>query len=155
MQDIHFFPVLMRWLHVTGAIVVGGGSIFALVVVLPVVRGLEKEVRSELNESMRKRFNMLFTIGITALIVSGFYNYIAIEVPRHHGQVLYHGIIMAKIVLAFVVFFVGSALVGRSAAFEGMRRKRRRWMRRNVVLLLIIVALAAILRAIPPAVGGG
>ena len=85
---------------------------------------------------------------------TGFYNFIVKEIPDHKGQGLYHGLMGAKIILAMIVFFVGSALVGRSKAFEGLRRKRRRWMRRNVILLLVILALAAVLRAMPEVAAG-
>jgi len=151
-EEVQFFAVFMRWMHITGAVVAAGGSIFGLFVMLPALRGLENEVRSDIMESVRKRFFVLFTVGIAMLLVSGFYNYIVNEIPAHQGQGLYHGLMWAKIVLAMIVFFVGSALVGRSQAFEGLRRKRRRWMRRNVILLLVILVLAAILRAMPDVV---
>jgi uncharacterized membrane protein len=153
-EEVHFFGVLMRWLHITGAVVAAGGTIFGLLVMLPALRGLEPDVRSDIMESVRKRFSLLFMAGIAALVASGFYNYIAVEIPQHQGQGLYHGLMGAKIALAMVVFFIGSALVGRSKAFEGLRRKRRRWMRRNVTLLLIILVLAAILRSMPEVTAG-
>lgn len=148
-EEVQFFGVLMRWMHITGAVMTAGGTIFGLFVMLPSLRGLENEVRSDIMESVRKRFLMVFMVGMTALVVSGFYNYIVNEIPDHRGQGLYHGLMGAKIVLAMTVFFVGSVLLGRSKAFEGLRRKRRRWMRRNVILLLVILVLAAILRAMP------
>lgn len=149
MGDISVLGVVMRWLHISGAIVAVGSSIVTLVALLPSMQGLPDETRSSLHESIRKRLAMLFMIGITALLVSGFYNYLLNEIPQHRGDGPYHGLMGVKILMAFVVFFFGSALVGRSAAFEGIRRKRRRWLTVNIVLALIIVAIAAVLRAMP------
>ncbi|MCG8405517.1 MAG: hypothetical protein MI923_10005 [Phycisphaerales bacterium] len=149
MGDINVLSVLMRWLHISGAVVAVGGSVFALIALLPAMRGLSDEIRSDLHEAIRKRFAMLFMISVTALLVSGFYNYLLNEIPQHKGDGLYHGLMGAKILLAFVVFFLGSALVGRAAAFEGIRRRRKRWMTVNILLALIIIALAALLRAMP------
>ena len=149
MGDINVLSVLMRWLHISGAVVAVGGSVFALIALLPAMRGLSDEIRSDLHEAIRKRFAMLFMISVTALLVSGFYNYLLNEIPQHKGDGLDHSLMGAKILLAFVVFFLGSALVGRAAAFEGIRRRRKRWMTVNILLALIIIALAALLRAMP------
>lgn len=153
-EEVQFFGVLMRWMHITGAVMTAGGTIFGVFVMLPALRGLEKEVRADIMETVRKRFSVVLMFGMVLLLVSGFYNYIVHEIPNHRGQGLYHGLMGAKIILAMAVFFVGSALVGQSKAFEGLRHKRRRWMRRNVILVLVIVALAAVLRAMPEVAAG-
>ena len=145
MEEISPIAILMRWLHITGAIVAAGGSIFALFAVAPALTGLEDGVRKELHENIRRRFARLFMAAVAALLVSGFYNYVTAEIPKHQGQGLYHGLMGGKIILAFGVFFLGSALLGRAKALEGIRRRRKRWMMLNVFLVLVIVALAAVL----------
>jgi len=149
MENISVLDVIMRWLHLIGAIVAVGGSVFALFVLLPSISGLSEEIRSEVYESVRSRFSKLFMFAITALLISGFYNYLGNEMSRHEGQSAYHILMGIKIMLAMGVFFLGSVLLGRSAAFEGIRRKRKRWMVRNILLALLIVALAAVLAKMP------
>ena len=40
-EEVQFFSVMMRWIHITGAVVIGGGSIFGFCILLPALRGLE------------------------------------------------------------------------------------------------------------------
>ena len=61
-------------------------------------------------------------------LLSGFYNYLAVSVPKHQGDRAYHGLMGTKIILAFIVFFLASVLVGRSARFEPLRRDRKKWL---------------------------
>ncbi len=154
MNLLDLLDLLMRWLHITGAIVAGGGSIFALFALLPAMLSLQDEVRSDLHERIRRRFVVMFMASVVALLVSGFYNYLRNEIPSHQGQGLYHGLMGLKILLAFAVFFLGSALTGRAPAFAGIRAKRKRWLGVNIFLVLVIVALAGILRSIPDTAGG-
>jgi len=149
MENISVLDIIMRWLHLIGAIVAIGGSIFALFVLLPSISGLAEDIRSEIYESVRSRFSKLFMFAIAALLISGFYNYLGNEMSNHEGQSAYHILMGIKIMLAMGVFFLGSALLGRSAAFEGIRRKRRRWMVRNILLALLIIAIAAVLAKMP------
>ncbi|MFQ5429091.1 MAG: CopD family protein [Phycisphaerae bacterium] len=149
MQDINMLGVVMRMLHITGAIVAAGGSIFALFALLPAASTLSKEDRTRLDENIRRRFGKLFMVAIGALVVSGLYNYIVNEMPAHSGQAIYHALMGVKIILALIVFVLGSALMGRAKVFEGIRARRKRWLGRNVSLVLVIVAIAAVLHAIP------
>ncbi len=48
---------------------------------------------------------------------------------KHKGDGLYHALVGTKILLALGLFFIASALVGRSAAFESMRASRAKWLK--------------------------
>ena len=50
-----------------------------------------------------------------------------------------------KIILAFIVFFLASVLVGRSARFEPLRRDRKKWLVITIVVAFIIVAYLELL----------
>lgn len=148
MGDMNVLDVVMRWLHIAGAIVAVGGSVFALAALIPALEIVSEEPRRSLHEEVRRRFVKLFLIAMAALLVSGGYNYLVNEIPDHRGQGLYHGLMGLKILLAVAVFFLGSALLGRSRAFEGFRRARRRWIGINVAAALVVVALGAVLSKI-------
>jgi uncharacterized membrane protein len=98
---------------------------------------------------IRKGFARLVMIAIALLLVSGFYNYLTVELPQHKGQAIYNVTMGIKILLAFAVFFFASALTGKSTAFEGLRKKRKRWLTLNILLALAVIALGAFLRAVP------
>ncbi len=152
MQHLDFVNIVVRWLHLTAAIVAVGGAIFSLFVVLPSIKAAPQEAREGLVESVRRRSARLVMFSIAILLLTGFYNYIRNEMPAHQGQPFYHGLMGVKIILAMAVFFLASALAGRSAAFEGLRRRRGYWLMINVLLGLAVVAIGAILRAIPDVV---
>ena len=86
----------------------------------------------------------------------GFYNYLVVALPSHKGDKLYHPLIGTKILLALGMFFIASALVGRSAKFEGMRRNSKFWQTMILILAAIIVGISGFakvaLKEKPPAV---
>ena len=89
--------------------------------------------------SLWKRF---IHIGILLFLVSGFYNYLVVALPSHKGDKLYHPLIGTKILLGLGMFFIASALVGRSAKFEGMRRNAKFWQTVILVLAAVIVGIS-------------
>ena len=84
--------------------------------------------------------------GIVLFLLTGFYNYLVVAVPQHHGDKLYHMLMGIKIVAAFGVFFLAEALVGRSAAFAGLRQGRKTWLLVLIVVAFAIVAISSLLR---------
>jgi len=150
-MEIDPVTILVRWLHIAAAIVAAGGAIFARFVAAPALESLPADLRSSMHEEMRKRFVGLVMASIAVLLLTGFYNYLRQEMPAHRGQGGYHGLMGAKILLAMGVFFLASALVGRSPALEWVRAKRKLYLGINVLLAMMVVALGAVLRAIPDA----
>jgi len=149
LADINWLGVIIRFSHIFGAIIAVGGAIFAAFVVFPAAHVVPEESRAHFNEMIRKGFARLVMIAITLLLVTGFYNYLVVELPLHKGQAIYNATMGVKILLAFAVFFFASALTGKSAAFEGLRKKRKRWLTLNILLALAVVVLGAFLRAVP------
>jgi len=84
--------------------------------------------------------------GIVLFLLTGIYNYIVVAIPKHRGDGFYHALMGIKILLAFGVFFLAEALVGRSKAFEGLRQARKTWLLVLVVLAFAIVAISSLLR---------
>jgi len=153
MSDIDWLGLALRWLHIVGAVLAVGGAVFVRFVLLPAAGGLPDDARRTLRDAVRRRYGRLFLIALTILLVTGFANYALYAIPRHHGQGAYHMVIAAKILLAFGVFFIGSALTGRAPAFEGIRRRSSRWLLLNILLGLAIIALAGVARLMPVAPG--
>jgi uncharacterized membrane protein len=152
MENIDVLSVIFRWMHITGAVIAIGGAVFAAFVLLPAVHPIPAEVRPSFHEAIRKGYARLVMIAIVLLVISGFYNYLRNEVSLHKGQPVYHAIMGVKILLAFIVFILASALTGKSRAFEKIRERRKRYLSINLLLGFIIIALGAILRAIPDVV---
>lgn len=141
-----YIALVSRILHVLAAILLLGGGMFKLLVILPSVSELPEEERNSLKERFLKRWRYLVATGIALLIFSGFYNYLAVELPDHKGDGRYHMLMGIKILLAFVVFFLASALAGRSAALEFIRKKSKFYLCLTVTLATIVVVIAGILK---------
>jgi len=151
MDDLTALNVLSRWIHVGTAIVVLGGSVFMRFVLMPAATGLPDAEHDALRQRVMGRWKKFVMAGIALFLISGFYNYLVVSIPAHKGDKLYHPLIGTKILLAFAVFFLASALTGRSAAFEGIRRNNRKWLLVTIVLAAIVVAISGVLKiAFPP-----
>ncbi|GAB4153140.1 MAG: hypothetical protein Tsb009_29400 [Planctomycetaceae bacterium] len=148
--------VLFRVLHVGIAIVVLGGSIFLRFVLMPAADQLPDDDHTALRERIMGRWRKIVGIGIGVLLISGLYNYIIVMVPKHKGHGLYHALLGTKMILAFIVFFLASALTGRAAAFEGIRKNSKKWLLVTILLGLVVVLISGYVKIapIPPVAEG-
>jgi uncharacterized membrane protein len=136
------------------AIVVLGGSFFLRFVLMPAAdAALAEAEHAALRDRLMATWRKVVTLGIALFLLSGLYNYLVVALPRHRGDGLYHALMGTKILLALVVFFLASALVGRSAAFAGLRRANRRWLVVTLLLGFTIVAISGYLKVARPGSG--
>lgn len=148
-----FLPldVLSRWVHVGTAIVVLGGSVFLRFVLMPAASASLAEAEHDaLRERLMAIWRRIVALGIALFLISGFYNYLAVALPKHRGDGLYHALIGTKMLLAFVLFFLASALGGRSEALAGIRRKSRQWLAITILLGFVIVGISGFLKVARP-----
>ena len=145
-MDAFPIQVTSRILHILGAILLLGGTLFVTFAVKPAAQDLPDQEHESFKERLMKRWRQLVGIAIGLLIFSGFYNYLVVTFPQHDGDKKYHMFMGIKILLAFVVFFFASVLPGRAKAFEKMRQKSGFWTMLTIVLALIVVSLAGFLR---------
>ena len=141
--------VLSRVLHVGTAIVLVGGTVFMRCVLMQAAAGLPEAEHDSLRQRLLGRWKRVVHAGIGLLLLSGFYNYIQ-AIPKHRGDGLYHGLLGTKMLLAVVVFFLATALVGRSKAFERMRQNRAKWMGVMIVLAALIVVISGFVKVRGP-----
>ena len=144
--------LLSRWLHIGTAIVLLGGSVFLRFVVLPAAERLTSEASETLRERVRATWKLFVHAGVALLLVSGLYNYLAVQAPKLKGKPsagLYHALMGTKILVALAVFFLVEALVGRATAFEGLRQKSKLWLGIVILLGAIIVAISGFLKMNP------
>ncbi len=148
-MDSLLVTFVSRWLHVASAIVLLGGSLFILLVLMPAARNIADAERTSLHEGVMGRWRKIVGAAILLLLLTGFYNYLAVNVPLQresptHG--MYHALMGTKILLSLGVFFLASALTGRAKAFEKMRQNRRTWMLVTVLLGTTVVGIGSYLR---------
>jgi hypothetical protein len=151
MSDVVLPVLILRWLHIVPAVVAGGATVYAFIALIPALGELPAAEAARLREGVVRRWRVVFMICVTLLLGSGLLNFLLYQGPAHRGQALYRGIFGLKFLAALTVFFLGSALTGRSAALAPIRANARFWTGVSATLIVLIVLLSGILRGIPAA----
>ena len=145
MSDL--LPVLMRWGHVGAAIVLIGGMVFMRFALLQAAKQLPDDVHNDVRDRVMGTWRKFVGIGILLLLLTGIGNYyLAMQTDRVADSKLYNPLMGMKMLLAMAVFFLASALSGRSKALEGIRRNAALWLVINILLAAAIVAIAGYLK---------
>ena len=149
---LELLALVSRWLHILAAMAAVGGTIFIRFALQPTLATLPEPERRTLHESLRARWSKVVMAAIALLLLSGLYNFIVIARGLSKTDALssikpmYHALFGVKFLLALGIFFIASALVGRSAAFEKVRANARLWATVNIVLAVILVCLSGFMR---------
>lgn len=128
------------------AIVAVGGVAFVRLVLLPAVEDLPEDQRSSLVGSVVGRFRKILWISIGLLLLTGLYNVGIAAVAGQLASMGYLYGLIAKIVLALIVFKIAFMLTVPGDAFAGVKAKRKGWLMVNLLLGTLIVLIAAYLR---------
>ena len=150
-MEIDLVSVISRWAHIGTVIVLIGGSAFMRLALMPAAAELPDDQHQALKEKVFARWRKIVGMGIGLILISGLYNYVT-AIPLHKGQPLYHALIGTKMILAFVVFFLASALTGRSEKFEPMRQNSKKWLGILLLLAAIIVGISGFAKVAIPMV---
>ena len=143
--EIDFLGILFRWVHILAAIAAVGGMIFQRLALMPSLAVLPDDSRKALHEAIRSRWSKMVMAGIAFLLVSGLHNFV-MTWRTYDLPVYYIPLFGVKVVLALAIFFIASALVGRSPALEGIRRNARFWVTLNMTLAIVLVCISGVLR---------
>jgi uncharacterized membrane protein len=161
--------LLLRWAHILAAIVAMGGLVFARYGLLPALAEVDASTRDRIHDAIRRRWLPWVIGAITVLLVSGLANFLIFNGRvKAEGwadgewmrQTSYHALFGAKFLLAMVVFYFASALVGRGEGTQWVRADRAKWLSVTVGLSLAIVLLSGWMRQLHtgpnlPLAGGG
>ena len=143
----------IRWIHVLAAVVAIGGLLFMRLILLPAAQEtLDEEQHQRLRDAVVARWKKLVNACIGLLLLSGIGNFIWVGIPKaKEVGAQYHVIFGLKFMAAFGVFFLASALVGKSPALEGIRRQRARWMWITALLGMAAILMGGYLGRLQPA----
>jgi uncharacterized membrane protein len=152
---MNWLGLLLRWIHIFAAITAVGGTVFMRYALVPSVQVLPDDARKTLHDKVRSRWAKIVMLCIAFLLISGFINFFLFmgdtRTPpwaewKASYHKLYNMVFGIKTLIAFVIFIIASALVGRAKAFEPIRKNAKMWLTVNVVLAMIVVALSGVLR---------
>ena len=134
--------VLLRWIHIFGAIMLVGGVILVRCAYLP---AMAESAATEFAVAFRRRWSKLVMISSGLLLLSGLVNFVLV-VKQYEVPSQYHMLFGIKFLLVFVVFFLSAALSGRSGLAEKLRQNERRWSTINLLLAVVVVCLAGLMK---------
>lgn len=148
--------LLLRWAHVLAAIAALGGLLFARFAFVPAAEELGRETADRLHAGVRRRWLPWVIGAITLLFVSGLANYVLLirrvkAAPElwggdWMGQTGYHALFGVKFLLAMIVFYLASGLVGRGASTQWIRDSRKQWLTVTVGLGVAVVLISGWMR---------
>jgi uncharacterized membrane protein len=142
--------ILLRWLHIVPAVVAGGAVIYARIALVPALAEQPEAERARLRAAIDARWRPVVMACITLLLASGVLGFVLYEAPAHKGQALYHALFGVKFLAALGVFFLASALSGRTPALAPIRARSPFWTGIAATLVVVILLIAGVLRSIPP-----
>lgn len=138
-------PVLSRWLHVLGAVILLGGAVFISLVLTPAASAtLDAEAQLTLRKAVLQRWRRWAHPLIALLLLSGLYNYY-LQMSAHQGDGPYHMLMGIKILLALLLFVLISIAIS-SKERPKIEANRKTLLLINVVLGIGIVLIAGYLK---------
>lgn len=147
MTGLDVLTLVMRWIHISAAIVAGGGAFFIRFALLPAQQTLSDEQRQTLHAGLRARWSKVVMFAIACLLISGLVNIGFIEAkttaPKDYSW--YRPVFASKFLLAMGVFMLASMLVGRSSAAQKIRQNLATWLNVYLALVLATVMLSGVL----------
>ena len=148
--------LVLRWAHVLAAIVAMGGLVFARFALLPALSEVDEATRDRIHDGIRRRWLPWVIGAITVLLASGLANFLIFNsrvkaAPEFWGatwmrDTSYHALFGAKFLIAMVMFYFASALVGRGAGTQWVRNDRAKWLSVTLVLGLAVVLISGWMR---------
>jgi uncharacterized membrane protein len=145
--------LVLRYMHILGAIMLMGGTIFMRFALAPTVLTLEGSTRAEFHERVRSRWSKFVMLASGLLLVSGLANMLIYSKMFHFEMqpdplfdLKYPMLVGIKFILALPIFFFASLLAGRSETAKKFQAKTTFWMNVNLALALLMVLIGGLLK---------
>ncbi len=154
MQDVDVVLLVLRWAHIFAAMVTVGGAVFMRFAFVPgASESLDEDANGKLRRAVAGRWAKIVNGAIAVLLLTGGAIFVGTSMSSGVPPMPYHAIFGTKFLLAIGVFFLATALLGKSPAFEGIRKKGRLWLIVLLAMAMVIVLLSGALNQIRGAHG--
>lgn len=147
-DSLFYIQLVLRYLHIFGAIALMGGTIFIRFALLPTLQSLKGEGREQVHDGVRSRWKMVIRASIVMLLVSGIanlglaarYDY---AVP---GGLNYSMLAGVKLILALPIFLLAELLMGKSSLAKKVQASAPTILNVNLVLAVLLVLIGGWLK---------
>ena len=131
--------LILRWAHIVPAVGLAGGLLYQW------LQASSTDEDEERLEASRQRWSKIVMLSALLLLVSGLANTaraaMSFDLPMYYNMAL-----LAKLVLAFGVFYMSSVLAGRSETAKKFQAERQKWLKITGVMVLVIVLLGGVMK---------
>src|SRR5262245_45256185 len=144
--------LLLRYMHILGAIALMGGTIFLRFALRPVVVGLPPDTKATIHEQVRSRWSKFVMLASALLLLSGITNLALASAGRYIFEPVlgmekgYQRLVEVKFLLALPIFFIAALMTGRSSLAKKIQANAELWMNVNLTLALIMVLIGGYLK---------
>jgi uncharacterized membrane protein len=145
MTSIEIVSLVSRWFHILAGMTAVGGMIFLRCVVVSPFLALPKAQFEPLHAQMRPRWARLVAMAVGILLISGLVTF-GINASQYVLPKWYHMVWGIKFLIALVIFFLLSALAGKSALAEKLRQNIKLWLNLTILLSVVVVCLSGVLK---------
>jgi putative copper export protein len=146
----YIIQLALRVLHILSAIILVGGLFYIRSILSPAGGSSPDDMNRACFAGRRAVWAKWVGIASAFLLVSGFYNFIAIHNQAKASGVklppTYQILFGVKFLLAMLVIFIASILAGKTDTAERFRGQMRRWLNIGWLAAMAIVIIAAMLR---------
>lgn len=145
---MNLVTLIMRWIHISGAIILIGSPAFIRLFLLPALAGEEPAHRDAIIERINKPWRIFLGIVILTQIISGVY-WLLVVINLSAEPPVYQALLTVKLLAALALFFLLSVLAGRATMFASFRQAAKKWYAGCVLCGIIIVMCAGAMRLMP------
>lgn len=151
MNGEYLLMLLSRYFHILSATLAIGVPIYVRLVLMPSLLSLDETNRGKFRDALASRWRPIVGILIAAFLLTGLYNFLVVArwrtlAPDNIPQ--YHMLFGLKFCLALAMFFLSSALAGRSPKLAFIRQNAKWWIGVLIALALAVLLLSTLLRTL-------
>src|SRR5687768_13113525 len=136
-DNLFVLLLILRYMHILGAITLMGGAIFMRFALVPSVGELADESRRQLHERVRSRWAKVVMASAALILISGIANLGLASRYEFGGPVNYSMLGGIKFLFALPIFYFASVLSGRSATAQKFQANAKFWLNVNLALALL------------------
>jgi uncharacterized membrane protein len=146
-QPLDYILLVLRYMHILGAIMLMGGAVFARFAVVPTLKKLNPVDQETVHSELRRRWSKFVHISSFFLLVSGIAN-LGIYGAKYEFTTfpLYNMVAGIKFLLALPIFFIAALLTGRGKLAQKIQANTKYWLTVNLVLAVLMVLIGGGLR---------